>query len=187
MDYGREFVKLAHDAIRREELELKELRSGEYSDVTSVWQFEESWQQYAILKHAMRQRIHPRLSAEFSCGKKRVDLCFVDDEGHVLAVFELKPGRPNPHLAECIVDDCTKLSALRDVPDDAQRYAIGILCGLPSEIDAWEDTLTENLRDSQIGVTRIAVPSDIPSNITGKVLRFIVLRVTAANAMKARA
>jgi hypothetical protein len=188
MDYGLQFITLVHDAIRREEEELKQLESRSYCDVTSVCQFEEAWLQYAIVKHAIRQRIYPRLSAEFPCDKKRADLCFVDGEEHALAIVELKPGRrPNPQLSEGILDDCRKLSNLCNVPAKAQRYAIGIVCGTPSEIQPWEQTLTKSLQDAHIVVNRMDVPPDIPSNITGKVLRLVGLRVTAASALKAGA
>lgn len=189
MDYGLEFLELAHGAIQREELELKRLQCEKYSDVTSIWQFEEAWQGYIILKHAIRQHKYPSISCEFACGnKKRADLCFVDNKGAPLAIFELKPGKPNRHLAKCIVRDCEKLRDLTDFPSETQKYVVGIVCESPSTIKAWEETLAENLRNSNVIVKRVAVPQDILSNEgKGKVIRFVMLRVTVAAAMKAGA
>lgn len=187
MDYGRVFMELAYEAVEREERELKKLRSDKYADVMSVWQFEEAWLQYVIVKHAIREGIYKKLNAEFACGKKRVDLCFVDDNGHVLAMFELKPGKPSSQIAQDIVSDCEKLRGLGNSHADAQKYVLGLLCGLPSEIRAWEETLSQNLHKSKVMTERVSSPhSDIPSN-EGKVFKFVMLRVVTAAAMKARA
>jgi hypothetical protein len=185
-DYGEKFMQLAHEAIGREEQELKELRSDRYADVASVWQFEEGWQQYVIVKHAIRKGIFPRLNAEFTCGKKRVDLCFVNDKGKVLAMFELKPGKPSPKIAEAIANDCDKLHQLATIHADAEKYVLGLLCASRSQIDDWEPILQQNLRASTATTQRLPALPDIPSN-QGKVFRFVMLRVVTTASLKARA
>jgi len=61
MDCGLEFLKLAHDAIKRQEEELGQLESCKHSNFATVRQCEEEWQKYFILKHAIRMRFRPKL------------------------------------------------------------------------------------------------------------------------------
>jgi hypothetical protein len=181
MDYGREFLELAHAAMKAEEAELKRLGCARYSDVSSVSQFEEAWHGHVILRQAIRMQKYPRLSFEFPCGnKKRADFCFMDEDDHALAAFELKPGRANAHLAECLVSDCEKMYDFTALAPEVPRYALGIICGSPYELDEWEEMLEAQLRKSGNETCRIAAPPDIPSNLPGKVIRFVMFRVPAA-------
>jgi hypothetical protein len=189
MDYGLEFLKLAHDAIKRQEEELGQLESRKHSNFATVGQCEQAWQKYFILKHAIRMRFRPKLYSELRCGKhnkRSVDLYFVDGRERTLAVFELKPGNPNPALAERIADDCEKLRDLTDIDSETQKYVVGIVCGSPSKIKTWEETLTEYLKKSNVTTQRVAELPDIPSN-EGGVIKIVMLRVTAAASMKAGA
>jgi len=186
VDYGRKFLQLAHDAIQLEEEELKQLKADQHSNFGSTRQCDEAWQKYFILKHAIRIGFRPKLFSELPCGKKHIDLYFVDGSGATLAVFELKPGNPNPTLAERIADDCEKLRDLSDIHSETQKYVVGIVCGSPSKIKAWEETLTEYLRKSNVITHRVAELPDIPSN-EGGVIIIVMLRVTAAATMKAGA
>jgi hypothetical protein len=189
MDYGLRFLKLAHDAIKREEEELKQFESGRHSNFANVRQCDEAWQKYFILKHAIRTGFRPKLFSELRCGKKNkrsVDLYFVDRDKRTLAVFELKPGSPSTYLTKGIVRDCEKLRDLSDLHSETQKFAVGIVCGSPQDIDVWEETLTETLRKSDVTVHRVTVPADITSN-EGNVIRFVMFRVTAAAAMRAGA
>jgi hypothetical protein len=189
MDYGLEFLKLAHDAIKRQEEELGQLESSKHSNVATVRQCEEAWQKYFILKHAIRMRFRPKLYSELRCGKnnkRSVDLYFVDGRERTLAVFELKPGSPSPYLAKGIVRDCEKLRDLSDVHSETQKYVVGIVCGSSQDIDVWEGTLTATLQKADVTVHRVTAPADITSN-EGNVIRFVMFRVTAVAAMRAGA
>jgi hypothetical protein len=189
MDCGLEFLKLAHDAIKRQEEELGQLESCKHSNFATVRQCEEEWQKYFILKHAIRMRFRPKLYSELRCGKnnkRSVDLYFVDGRERTLAVFELKPGTPSPYLAKGIVRDCEKLRDLSDIHSETPKYVVGIVCGSPQDIDGWDGTLTEALLKSDVTVQRVTVPADITSN-EGNVIRFVMFRVMAEAAMRAGA
>ena len=85
----RKFLQLAHDAIKQEEEELKQLKADQHSNFGSTRQCDEAWQKYFILKHAIRlSGFRPKLFSELPCGKKHIDLYFVDGSGATLAVFE---------------------------------------------------------------------------------------------------
>jgi hypothetical protein len=82
--------------------------------------------------------------------------------------------------------DCKELRDLADAQSETQRYVVGIVCGWPSELKKWEDTLTDYLQNSNVITHRVPELPDIPSN-EGKVIKIVMLRVTAAAALKAGA
>ena len=91
MNYGQLFCELTYSALKREEEELRELCArNSAARPMSVINAGELAVQYLICKEGLRDKRYPQLIGEMQYeDRKKVDLCFVEDE-YPVASFELK-------------------------------------------------------------------------------------------------
>jgi hypothetical protein len=96
MNNGQRFCDLAYEALSSEEIDLAKLAAQGSDDALSVGCIGEAAIVFLIRKECLRQRAHLGGELPFKEGKRRVDLCFLDDSDQSLASFELKLISSNP-------------------------------------------------------------------------------------------